>query len=115
MNIYLIFSVKKKYLKKYSLLYIMTSIQPEDMSLEQIKEQLALYNRLYYQKRRHEKDFMETKQASAMRHYRRKVMDKMIANGELEIPIETKTYETTLSEAVKATKPRNTKEKHIRL
>ena len=53
----------------------MTSISPEDMSLEEIKEQLALYNILYYQKRRHEKDFMETKKASAIRHYRRKVMD----------------------------------------
>jgi ribosomal protein L15 len=87
----------------------MTSVLPENMSLEEIKEQLALYNRLYYQKRRHEKDFMETKKASAIRHYRRKVMDKMITNGEVEIPIETKTYETTPSEAVKATKPRKYK------
>ena len=39
------------------------SVSPEEMSLEQIKEQLALYNRLYYQKRRHEKDFMETKKS----------------------------------------------------
>ena len=45
----------------------MTIIQPEDMTLEEIKEQLALYNRLYYQKRRHEKDFMETKRLSAMK------------------------------------------------
>lgn len=28
----------------------MTSITPENMTLEEIKEQLALYNRLYYQK-----------------------------------------------------------------
>ena len=33
----------------------MTTVTPEDMTLEEIKEQLALYNRLYYQKRRHEK------------------------------------------------------------
>ena len=84
-------------------------LNPELMSLEEIKEQLALYNRLYYQKRRHEKEFMETKKASAIRHYRRKVMDKLIANGEVEIPNETKTYETTSSEAVKATKPRKYK------
>ena len=83
------------------------SVSPEEMSLEQIKEQLALYNRLYYQKRRHEKDFMETKKASAIRHYRRKVMDKMIANGEVEIPPQPKTYETNPpTENVKATKPR---------
>ena len=88
----------------------MASISPEDMSLEGIKEQLALYNRLYYQKIRLDKDFMETKKASAIRHYRRKVMDKMIANGEVEIPPQPKTYETSPSTAnVKATKPRKYK------
>ena len=56
------------------------SIKPEDMTLEQIKEQLALYNRLYYQKRRVEKDFMETKRASAIRYNRRKKLDKMAEN-----------------------------------
>ena len=50
----------------------MEMVNPEDMTLEEIKEQLALYNRLYYQKRRHEKDFMETKRLSAIRHHRRK-------------------------------------------
>lgn len=46
-------------------------LTPEIMSLEEIKEQLALYNRLYYQKRRLEKNFMETKRASAIRYNRR--------------------------------------------
>ena len=50
----------------------MTTLSPEDMTLEEIKEQLALYNRLYYQKRRLDKDFMETKRASAIRYNRRK-------------------------------------------
>ena len=58
------------------------SIKPEDMTVEQIKEQLALYNRLYYQKRRVEKDFMETKRASAIRYNRRKKLDKIAENGE---------------------------------
>ena len=40
----------------------MTSITPENMTLEETQEQLALYNRLYYQKRRHDKDFMEPKE-----------------------------------------------------
>ena len=59
------------------------SIKPEDMTLEQIKEQLALYNRLYYQKRRVEKDFMETKRASAIRYNRRKKLDKIAENGDI--------------------------------
>ena len=39
----------------------MTSKKPEDLTLEEIKEQLALYNRLYYQKRRLEKDLWKLK------------------------------------------------------
>ena len=43
----------KKYIKKYYLYNInMEMVNPEDMTLEEIKEQLALYNRLYYQKTR---------------------------------------------------------------
>ena len=61
------------------------SIKPEDMTLEQIKEQLALYNRLYYQRRRHEKDFMDTKRASAIRFHRRNKLDKMAENGEINL------------------------------
>ena len=61
------------------------SIKPEDMTLEQIKEQLALYNRLYYQKRRVEKDFMETKRASAIRYNRRKKLDKIAENGDINL------------------------------
>ena len=36
-------------------------INPGDLTLEQIKEQLAIYSRLDYHKRRHDKDFMEKK------------------------------------------------------
>ena len=61
------------------------SIRPEDMTLEQIKEQLALYNRLYYQRRRHKKEFMEAKRASAIRFHRRKKLDKIAENGETNL------------------------------
>ena len=36
-------------------------INPDEMTLEQIKEQMALYSRLYYQKRRNDKEYMERK------------------------------------------------------
>ena len=52
-------------------------MKPEEMTLDEIREQLALYNRLYYQKRRLETDFMDTKRASALRHHRRKKIDKL--------------------------------------
>ena len=86
------------------------ALQPEDMTLEEIKEQLALYHRLYYQKRRHEKDFMETKRASAIRHHRRKKLDKMVENGEIDL--KEIDYDTIKDTEVKATKP--TKYKNIK-
>ena len=60
-------------------------IKPDEMTLEEIKEQMALYSRLYYQKRKNDKDYMENKRASAMRHHRRKRLDKMAENGEIDL------------------------------
>ena len=90
----------------------MTMIQPEDMTLEEIKEQLALYNRLYYQKRRHEKDFMETKRLSAIRHHRRKKLNEMVDDGKIElkdINYDNKNENENDKPTVKATKPRKYK------
>ena len=60
-------------------------INPEDLTLEQVKEQLAIYSRLYYQKRKQDKDFMDKKRANTMRRYRRKKIDEMIKNGALDL------------------------------
>ena len=60
-------------------------INPEDLTLEQVKEQLAIYSRLYYQKRKQDKDFMDKKRENTMRRYRRKKIDEMIKNGALDI------------------------------
>ena len=95
----------------------MTSVLPENMTLEEIKEQLALYNRLYYQKRRHEKEYMETKRTSALRYHRRKKMNEMIEKGELDIKqIDLKDIDYNKREdieddknKVKSTKPRKYK------
>ena len=54
------------------------------MTQEQIKEQLALYNRLYYQKRRHETEFMESQRASAIRYNRRKRFDNIAEHGDIK-------------------------------
>ena len=34
---------------------------PEDMSMDEIKQQLALYQRLYYSKRKEDESFMQKK------------------------------------------------------
>ena len=91
-------------------------MKPEDMTLDEIKEQLALYNRLYYQKRRLEKDFMDTKRASAIRYSRRKKLDKLAENSELElkdIDYEKKSEED--KEKVRTTKPRKYKGETFKL
>ena len=68
-------------------------INPEDLTLEQVKEQLAIYSRLYYQKRKQDKDFMEKKRANTMRRYRRKKIDEMIKNGALDLKDDDKPEE----------------------
>ena len=60
-------------------------VNPDDLTLEQVKEQLAIYSRLYYQKRKQDKDFMDKKRANTMRRYRRKKIDEMIKNGALDL------------------------------
>ena len=68
-------------------------INPEDLTLEQVKEQLAIYSRLYYQKRKQDKDFMDKKKANTMRRYRRKKIDEMIKNGALDLKDDDKPEE----------------------
>ena len=87
----------------------MTTLSPEDMTLEEIKEQLALYNRLYYQKRRLDKDFMETKRASAIRYNKRK---KVRQNGrkwrnKFERIIDYEAKDPTTRQDTKPTKYKN--------
>ena len=101
----------------------MTSVLPENMSLEEIREQLALYNRLYHQKRRHEKEFMETKRTNALRYHRRKKMNEMIQKGELDIKqIDLKNIDYNKREdseddknKVKSTKPRKYKGEMLKI
>ena len=35
--------------------------KPEDMTIDETREQLALYNRLYYNKRREDKEYLDKK------------------------------------------------------
>ena len=87
-------------------------IQPEDMSLEEIKEQMALYSRLYHQKRKNDKEYLENKRASAIRHQRRKKLDKMAENGEIdlkEIDYDEKAKGEESKNTLRPTKPRKYK------
>ena len=88
----------------------MITKSPEELTLEEIKEQLALYNRLYYQKRRHEKEFMETKRLNAIRQHRRKKLNELVEKGDIDLKDidydKKKTEEEENQDTVKKTKPR---------
>ena len=59
--------------------------KPEDMTMDEIREQLALYNRLYYNKRREDKEYLEKKKASRDRYVEKKKMEKYIAENGIDI------------------------------
>ena len=48
------------------------SKKPEDMTMEEIKEQIAIYSRLYYNQRRNDEKYMQVKRESAQRHIQKK-------------------------------------------
>ena len=45
---------------------------PEDMSLEEIREQLAIYNRLYYNLRKEDEAYMQKKRDAGLRQAHKK-------------------------------------------
>ena len=83
---------------------------PEDLTLEQIKEQIAMYSRLYYQKRKNDKEFMDRKRINALKTYRRKQIDKQMDEVELKVKeCHDEEHEVSCSireQIVKKTKPR---------
>ena len=59
--------------------------KPEDMTTDEIREQRALYNRLYDNKRREDKEYLEKKKASRDRHLEKKKMEKYIAVNGIDV------------------------------
>ena len=55
---------------------------PEDMTMDEIKQQLALYQRLYYNKRKEDEQFMQKKrEASLMHNQKKRVKEYMEKNS----------------------------------
>ena len=61
--------------------------KPEDMTIDEIREQLALYNRLYYNKRREDKEYLDKKRASRDRYLEKKKIEKYIAENGIDISV----------------------------
>ena len=54
----------------------MSSKKPEDLTLDEIKEQMALYQRLYYYRTRDNPDMKESRKESKRRYYQKKKAEK---------------------------------------
>ena len=57
----------------------------EDMTMEEIREQLAIYNRLYYYKRRQEEGFMQQKSDCALKCIQKKKLNQYIKSKDNNI------------------------------
>ena len=80
------------------------SKNPEDMTMDEIKEQLAIYSRLYYNKRRNDEKYMQMKRASAQRHIQKKKIREYEEVNNIKLNPDELTEEL-LSEIMNAKKP----------
>ena len=56
---------------------------PEDMTMDEIKQQLALYQRLYCNKRKEDEQFMQKKREARLRHNQKKKLKEYIEENNL--------------------------------
>ena len=72
--------------------------------MEEIKEQLAIYNRLYYHKRNKDEAYMQQKRESAQRHNQKKKIKEYEEANNIKISPDEMT-EDLLSEIMNAKTP----------
>ena len=58
------------------ILVIMSSKKPEELTLEEIREQQSLYQRLFYQKMKNSPEFQEARKQSKRKHYYKKKAER---------------------------------------
>ena len=66
---------------------------PEDITIEEIREQLANYNRLYYYKRRQEEGYMQKKRDSALKCIQKKKLKQYLQDNNINTAIQDLTEE----------------------
>ena len=72
------------------------------MTMDEIKQQLALYQRLYYAKRREDEQFMRKKREASLRHNQKKKLKEYIEENNLS---EEDLTPTQISEIITDKKP----------
>ena len=64
------------------------SKSPEDLTLEEINEQLAIYQRLYYHKKKQETQYWEAKKKSAEQRIKREILNKILEENDKGIKLD---------------------------
>ena len=72
-----------------------------ELSMDDIKEQLALYQKLYYHKRKSDEKYNEAKKESARQYHKRKALDKILNDKNIDIMDKLELTETKTGVKVK--------------
>ena len=60
-------------------------LNPDDYTMDEIKKQMAIYNRLYYLKLKQQEGYMESKKEKVKRAYRQKAIAQTIKDDNINV------------------------------
>ena len=60
-------------------------LNPDDYTMDEIKKQMAIYNRLYYLKLKQQEGYMESKKEKVKRAYRQKAIAQVIKDDNINV------------------------------
>ena len=85
----------------------MTTKKPEDLTIEEIREQMSLYQRLYHHKMKNTPEYQEARKQSKKRYYYKKKAEreerKRLEESSAEPPkerVDTRKYKKDLNDAL---------------
>ena len=85
----------------------MTTKKPEDLTIEEIREQMSLYQRLYHHKMKNTPEYQEVRKQSKKRYYYKKKAEreerKRLEESSAEPPkerVDTRKYKKDLNDAL---------------
>ena len=89
------------------ILVIMATKKPEDLTIEEIREQMSLYQRLFYQKMKNSPEHQEARRQTKRKHYYKKKAEreqqKKLNESSDEPPkerVDTRKYKKDLNDAL---------------
>ena len=89
------------------ILVIMATKKPEDLTIEEIREQMSLYQRLFYQKMKNSPEYQEARRQTKRKHYYKKKAEheeqKKLNESSDEPPkerVDTRKYKKDLNDAL---------------